>query len=56
MIEKINSLSVKLLGVFLVTGMAFFYLLDAGVRSLILNEEVRDTLDYYQTSYLGNLL
>ena len=56
MLQRINSLSIKLFGVFLVTGIAFFYLLDFGVRSLILNEEVRDTLDYYQTSYLGNLM
>ena len=56
MFQRINSLSIKLFGVFLITGIAYFYLLDFGVRSLILNEEVRDTLDYYQTSYLGNLM
>ena len=56
MLQRINSLSIKLFGVFLITGIAYFYLLDFGVRSLILNEEVRDTLDYYQTSYLGNLM
>lgn len=56
MLQRINSLSIKLFGVFLVTGLIYFYLLDFGVRSLILNEEVRDTLDYYQTSYLGNLM
>ena len=56
MLQRINSLSIKLFGVFLVTGLIYFYLLDLGVRSLILNEEVRDTLDYYQTSYLGNLM
>ena len=56
MLQRINSLSIKLFGVFLITGIAYFYLLDFGVRSLILNEEVRDTLDYYQTSYLGSLM
>ena len=56
MLQRINSLSIKLFGVFLITGITYFYLLDLGVRSLILNEEVRDTLDYYQTSYLGNLM
>ena len=56
MLRRINSLSIKLFGVFLVTGLIYFYLLDFGVRSLVLNEEVRDTLGYYHTSYLGNLL
>ena len=56
MLQRINSLSIKLFGVFLITGITYFYLLDLGVRSLILSEEVRDTLDYYQTSYLGNLM
>ena len=52
MLQRINSLSIKLFGVFLVTGIAFFYLLDFGVRSLILNEEVRDTLDSVSYTHL----
>ncbi len=56
-INKIfQSLSLKLTLVFLVTAIAYFYLLTVGVRSLILNDEVRETLGYYQTSYLENFL
>ena len=56
-INKIfQSLSLKLISVFLITAIAYLYLLTVGVRSLILNDEVRETLGYYQTSYLENFL
>ena len=56
-INKIfQSLSLKLITVFLITAIAYLYLLTVGVRSLILNDEVRETLGYYQTSYLENFL
>ena len=56
-IDKIfQSLSLKLITVFLITAIAYLYLLTVGVRSLILNDEVRETLGYYQTSYLENFL
>ena len=51
-----QSLSFKLTAVFLVTAIAYLYLLTVGVRSLVLNDEVRETLGYYQTSYLENFL
>jgi len=56
-INKIfQSLSLKLITVFLITAIAYLYLLTVGFRSLILNDEVRETLGYYQTSYLENIL
>ena len=56
-INKIfQSLSLKLITVFLITAIAYLYLLTVGVRSLVLNDEVRETLGYYQTSYLENFL
>jgi signal transduction histidine kinase len=51
-----QSLSLKLTVIFLLTALAYLYLLTVGVRSLILNDEVRETLSYYQTSYLENVL
>ena len=47
-----QSLSLKLTAIFLITALAYLYLLTVGVRSLILNDEVRETLGYYQASYL----
>ena len=51
-----QSLSLKLTAIFLITALAYLSLLTVGVRSLILNDEVRETLGYYQVSYLENVL
>jgi len=51
-----QSLSLKLTAIFLVTALAYLYLLTIGVRQIILNDEVRETLSYYQNSYLEHVL
>jgi len=38
------------------TAFAYLYLLTIGVRQIILNDEVRETLSYYQNSYLEHVL
>ena len=50
-----QSLSLKLTAVFMLTAFAYLFLLTIGVRQIILNDEVRETLDYYQSSYLENV-
>ena len=39
----------------MLTAFAYLFLLTIGVRQIILNDEVRETLDYYQSSYLENV-
>jgi len=51
-----QSLSLKLTAVFMLTAFAYLFLLTIGVRQIILNDEVRETLSYYQSSYLENVL
>ena len=51
-----QSLSLKLTVVFMLTAFAYLFLLTIGVRQIILDDEVRETLDYYQSSYLENVL
>ena len=51
-----QSLSLKLTAVFMLTAFAYLFLLTIGVRQIILNDEVRETLSYYQNSYLENVL
>ncbi len=50
-----QSLSLKLTAVFMLTAFAYLFLLTIGVRQIILDDEVRETLDYYQSSYLENV-
>ena len=51
-----RSLSLKLTVVFMFTAFAYLYLLTIGVRQIVLNNEVRETLSYYQSSYLEHVL
>jgi len=39
----------------MLTAFAYLFLLTIGVRQIILDDEVRETLDYYQSSYLENV-
>ena len=39
----------------MLTAFAYLFLLTIGVRQIILNDEVRETLSYYQSSYLENV-
>tara|TARA_B110000263_G_scaffold17008_1_gene13641 strand:- start:496 stop:1863 length:1368 start_codon:yes stop_codon:yes gene_type:complete len=50
-----QSLSLKLTAVFMLTAFAYLFLLTIGFRQIILDDEVRETLDYYQSSYLENV-
>ena len=39
----------------MLTAFAYLFLLTIGFRQIILDDEVRETLDYYQSSYLENV-
>ncbi len=39
----------------MLTAFAYLFLLTIGFRQIILDDEVRETLDYYQSSYLENI-
>ena len=51
-----ESLTLKLTFVFFVTAIAYVYLLTIGIQRLVFNEEVRETLGYYQSGYLEYML
>ena len=51
-----QSLSLKLTAVFMLTAFAYLFLLTIGVRQIILNDEVRETLSFYRSSYLESVL
>jgi len=40
----------------MLTAFAYLYLLTIGVRQIILNDEVRETLSFYRSSYLESVL
>ena len=51
-----QSLSVKLTLVFFVTAVVYLYGLSVGIRYLIDEDELRETIGYYQTSYYDYML
>jgi len=51
-----ESLTLKLTAVFFVTAIAYVYLLTIGIQRLVFNEEVRETLGYYQSGYFEYML
>ena len=51
-----ESLTLKLTFVFFVTAIAYVYLLTIGIQRLVFNEEVRETLGYYQSGYFEYML
>ena len=51
-----QSLSVKLTLVFFVTAIVYLYGLTAAMRYLVDEDELRETIGYYQTSYYDYML
>ena len=51
-----QSLSVKLTLVFFVTAVVYLYGLSVGIRYLIDEDELREIIGYYQTSYYDYML
>ena len=51
-----HSLSVKLTLVFFVTAVVYLYGLSVGIRYLIDEDELREIIGYYQTSYYDYML
>ncbi len=52
----LESLTLKLTFVFFITAIAYVYLLTIGIQRLVFNEEVRETLGYYQSGYFESML
>ena len=51
-----QSLSVKLTLVFFITALIYIYGLSVGIRYLIDEDELREIIGYYQTSYYDYML
>ena len=51
-----QSLTIKLTSIFFITAIAYVYLLTIGVQRLVFNDEVRETLGYYQSGYFEYML
>ena len=54
--KPFQSLSVKLTLVFFVTAVVYLYGLSVGIRYLIDEDELREIIGYYQTSYYDYML
>ena len=54
--KPFQSLSVKLTLVFFVTALVYMYGLSVGIRYLIDEDELREIIGYYQTSYYDYML
>ena len=54
--KPFQSLSVKLTIVFFVTALVYLYGLSVGIRYLIDEDELREIIGYYQSSYYDYML